>query len=90
MPVPYDYGVRFELDGQPGNPHEQVLVTAPDGDFIAVAVGDGFAEDRDRELSLKRANTQPLDPILREDRTSSRRWGSTRREPCSSPIPVIW
>jgi hypothetical protein len=54
MPVPYDYGVRFELDGQPGNLHEQVLVTAPDGVFVAVAVGYGFAEERHRELSLQR------------------------------------
>ena len=47
VPVPYDYGVRFELDGQPGNLHEEVLVTAPDGVFVATAVGYGFAEDRD-------------------------------------------
>jgi hypothetical protein len=62
VPVPYDYGVRFELDGQPGNLHEEVLATAPDGAFVATAVGYGFAEARDRPLALQRAGGQPLDP----------------------------
>jgi hypothetical protein len=62
VPVPYDYGVRFELDGQPGNLHEEALVTSPDSAFVATAVGYGFAEDRDRALSLQHANNQPLDP----------------------------
>jgi hypothetical protein len=62
FPVPYDYGVRFELDGQPGNLHEEVLVTAPDGAFVAVAVGYGFSEDRDRALPLEHATNNPLNP----------------------------
>jgi hypothetical protein len=62
VPVPYDYGVRFELDGQPGNLHEEVLATAPDGAFVATAVGYGFAEERDRSLALQRPGDEPLNP----------------------------
>jgi hypothetical protein len=60
--VPYDYGVRFELKGVPGELHEQVLVTAPDGAFVATAIGYGFAEDRHRELLPQHANNLPTDP----------------------------
>ena len=48
VPVPYDYGVSFDLAGVPGQLHEAALVTAPDGVFVATAVGYGFSERRDR------------------------------------------
>jgi hypothetical protein len=62
IPVPYDYGVRFQLKGIPGELHEQVLVTAPDGAFVATAVGYGFAESRDQALQLTLPDNQPRVP----------------------------
>jgi hypothetical protein len=51
-PVPYDYGAQFALSGNPGNVVEAAIAFAPDGIFIAVAIGYGLTEERDRDLAL--------------------------------------
>lgn len=63
VPVPYDYGVTFNLDGIPGQLHEAALVTAPDGAFVATAVGYGFSERRDRPLPLKKIDPPSAVPV---------------------------
>jgi hypothetical protein len=69
VPVPYDYGVSFDLDGVPGALHEAALVTAPDGTFVATAVGYGFSEQRGHPLLLKKTDPPPATPVLPTDIT---------------------
>lgn len=61
-PVPFDYGARFVLTGRLGNVLEDALVIAPDGVFVAVAIGYGLAEARDRPLPVRDAAAAPLAP----------------------------
>jgi hypothetical protein len=50
--VPYDYGATFAITGSAGAVREDVINISPDGIFVAVAIGYGFAEERGRNLAL--------------------------------------
>ncbi len=50
--VPFDYAALFALTGQAGNAHQDVITIAPDGPFVAVAIGYGLEEDRGQSLSF--------------------------------------
>jgi len=50
--VPFDYAATFELTGRPGNTVQSVINITPDGVFVAVAIGYGFEERRERPVTL--------------------------------------
>lgn len=50
--VPFDYAATFELTGRPGNTVQSVINITPDGVFVAVAIGYGFEERRERPAAI--------------------------------------
>jgi hypothetical protein len=48
--IPYDVAASFRLTGRPGNLIQDVINISTDGLFVAVAIGYGFEEDRERPL----------------------------------------
>src|SRR5262245_21964472 len=50
--LPFDYAATFELTGRPGNTVQSVINITPDGVFVAVAIGYGFEERRERSVTL--------------------------------------
>jgi hypothetical protein len=52
--VPFDFVATFDLNGRPGDVHEDVINIMPDGAFVAVAVSYGLDEDRSRPMSPER------------------------------------
>jgi hypothetical protein len=52
--IPFDQAARFELTGRPGNVLQDVITVAPDGVFVAVAIGYGLDEQRTEPTPLVR------------------------------------
>lgn len=50
--MPYDYAATFRLTGRPGHVVEDVITVAPDGAFVAVAIGYGLDENRTWPVQL--------------------------------------
>src|SRR4051812_40086328 len=48
--IPYDAAATFRLTGRPGNLIQDVINVSTDGTFVAVAIGYGFEEDRERAI----------------------------------------
>jgi hypothetical protein len=48
--IPYDVAATFRIIGRPGNLLQDVINISTDGTFVAVAIGYGFEEDRERPL----------------------------------------
>jgi hypothetical protein len=40
--IPFDYTVSFQLEGQPGNPKQQVINISMEGAFVATAISHGL------------------------------------------------
>lgn len=51
--LPFDHGASFQLTGRPGNVLQDVVNISPDGVFVAMAIGYGFAEERARGTRLR-------------------------------------
>jgi hypothetical protein len=66
--IPFDYGARFELKGEPGNVVPGVINISPDGVFVATAIGYGFEEDRARPTPV----LNPATPLVPGDVTLER------------------
>ena len=50
--IPYDVAATFRITGTPGNLIQDVINISTDGVFVAVAIGYGFEEDRERPLPV--------------------------------------
>ena len=48
--IPYDLGATFRITGRPGNVVQDVINISPNGVFVAVGIGYGFEEDRERPV----------------------------------------
>lgn len=48
--VPYDAAATFRITGEPGNLLQDVINIGSDGTFVAVAIGYGFQEERERPM----------------------------------------
>jgi hypothetical protein len=51
--IPYDAAASFRLTGRPGNLVQDVINISTDGSFVAVGIGYGFEEDRERPILPK-------------------------------------
>jgi hypothetical protein len=49
--IPYDYAATFRITGRPGNLVQDVINVSTDGVFVAVGIGYGFEEDRERPIT---------------------------------------
>jgi hypothetical protein len=49
--IPYDVAAKFRITGRPGNLVQDVINISSDGVFVAVAIGYGFEEDRERAIT---------------------------------------
>ncbi len=49
--IPYDMAATFRITGRPGNLLQDVINVSTDGVFVAVGIGYGFEEDRERPLA---------------------------------------
>lgn len=67
--IPYDMAASFRLTGRPGNLIQDVINVSTDGTFVAVAIGYGFEEDRERPIVGPEAIQQRvgLPPIVAGD-----------------------
>jgi hypothetical protein len=48
--IPYDLGGTFRITGRPGNLVQDVINISTNGAFVAVGIGYGFEEDRERPI----------------------------------------
>jgi hypothetical protein len=48
--MPYDVAATFKITGRPGNVVQDVINISTDGVFVAVGIGYGFEEDRERAI----------------------------------------
>jgi hypothetical protein len=48
--IPYDLGATFRITGRPGNLVQDVVNISANGTFVAVAIGYGFEEERERPI----------------------------------------
>jgi hypothetical protein len=48
--IPYDLGGTFRITGRPGNLVQDVVNISTNGAFVAVGIGYGFEEDRERPI----------------------------------------
>jgi hypothetical protein len=48
--IPYDLGATFRITGRPGNVVQDVINISTNGVFVAVGIGYGFEEDRERPI----------------------------------------
>jgi hypothetical protein len=64
--IPYDMAARFRITGRPGNLLQDVINVSTDGVFVAVGIGYGFEEDRERPLVApdEASGFLPSDPIV--------------------------
>lgn len=53
--VPYDMAATFDITGEPGNVIQDVINVGSDGTFVAVAIGYGFKEERERPMPVELA-----------------------------------
>lgn len=64
--LPFDYAATFQLVGEPGRVHEDVITISPDSPFTAYAVSYGLEEERGRPVTLQ---ALPDGPFLAGDLT---------------------
>jgi hypothetical protein len=50
--MPYDVAATFKITGRPGNVVQDVINISTDGVFVAVGIGYGFEEDRERAIGF--------------------------------------
>jgi hypothetical protein len=48
--IPYDLAATFKISGRPGNILQDVINVSTDSVFVAVGIGYGFEEDRERTI----------------------------------------
>jgi hypothetical protein len=48
--IPYDLGAAFRITGRPGNLIQDVVNISANGTFVAVGIGYGFEEERERPI----------------------------------------
>lgn len=59
--VPYDAAATFRITGEPGNLLQDVINIGSDGTFVAVSIGYGFQEERERPMhELQRRPPAPV------------------------------
>jgi hypothetical protein len=58
--IPFDYAATFQLVGEPGRVHEDVISISPESPFIAYAVSYGLEEERGRPVSLENLPDAPF------------------------------
>jgi len=77
--IPYDMAAKFRITGTPGNLLQDVINVSTDGVFVAVGIGYGFEEDRERPLVepdamptfLTASTFKVTDPVVVGDLTLS-------------------
>ena len=77
--IPYDMAAKFRITGRPGNLLQDVINVSTDGVFVAVGIGYGFEEDRERPLVapdalsafLAASTFKATDPVVVGDLTLS-------------------
>jgi hypothetical protein len=53
--IPYDLGATFRITGRPGNLVQDVINISANGTFVAVGIGYGFEEERERPIGAPNA-----------------------------------
>ena len=74
--IPYDVAATFRIIGRPGNLLQDVINISTDGVFVAVAIGYGFEEDRERPL--QEPTHWPRSPARRRSSSAISRFRNCR------------
>ena len=77
--IPYDVGATFRITGRPGNLVQDVINISTDGVFVAVGIGYGFEEDRERPLGPPDALSNSRPPTAHRRRRSRAGESAPRR-----------
>ncbi len=84
--IPYDHVATFDLTGQPGNVHQDVINVGVEGLFVAVAIGYGLEEAVTETVPIDGENAAPVDGVTLEDFPSYALLDGMRLNPALEPI----